>query len=394
MAKTSRLLEIARKEGTPCFLFDIGVLKARIAEIQKDLGDKIELCYAMKANPFLVDALKDTSILFEVCSPGEFAICKRAKVQMQHIILSGVNKYKEDIEDAILNNVEVLTAESLKHYMLIAEVAKQLQKNIKVIIRWTSGNQFGMDEQDIEYCLEKSLQDSFVEVIGLQMYSGTQKKTIRKIRKELQALVGYTSQLNDRYGLTMKKIEYGPGLPVEYFEGETFDILHDEYQDVCALLKELSEKWDITLEMGRFIAASCGYYLTSVVDIKHNKGLDYCIIDGGINHINYYGQMMAMKKPAMEHISMATVKEDMEAKPYLICGSLCTTADVVVKDVYLNNLREGDILVFKNIGAYSVTEGIYLFLSRRMPRVLFLTEDDEVIMARDFVDTSLLNYLQ
>ena len=53
----------------------------------------------------------------------------------------------------------------------------------------------------------------------------------------------------------------------------------------------------IVLEMGRFLAASCGYYITSIVDMKVNKEQPYVILDGGINHLNYYGQAMAMKRP-------------------------------------------------------------------------------------------------
>ena len=54
--------------------------------------------------------------------------------------------------------------------------------------------------------------------------------------------------------------------------------------------------------MGRFIAASCGVFVSSVVDLKTNKEQNYCIIDGGINHINYYGQTMAMKIPAYTYV--------------------------------------------------------------------------------------------
>lgn len=51
----------------------------------------------MKANPFLVDSMKQAVHKFEVCSPGEFAICEREQVAMADIVLSGVNKEKADI---------------------------------------------------------------------------------------------------------------------------------------------------------------------------------------------------------------------------------------------------------------------------------------------------------
>ena len=54
----------------------------------------------------------------------------------------------------------------------------------------------------------------------------------------------------------------------------------------------------------------------------------------------------------------------------------------------------GDLLVFENIGAYSVTEGIYLFLSRKMPRIVLYNGISDIRLARDFVDTSRLNTIQ
>ena len=54
----------------------------------------------------------------------------------------------------------------------------------------------------------------------------------------------------------------------------------------------------------------------------------------------------------------------------------------------------GDLLVFENIGAYSVTEGIYLFLSRKMPRIVLYNDISDICLARDFVDTSCMNTIQ
>ena len=61
--------------------------------------------------------------------------------------------------------------------------------------------------------------------------------------------------------------------------------------------KVFNFKGKVVLEMGRFLAAACGYYVTSIVDMKVNKEQPYVIMDGGINHLNYYGQAMAMKQP-------------------------------------------------------------------------------------------------
>ena len=114
--------------------------------------------------------------------------------------------------------------------------------------------------------------------------------------------------------------------------------------------------------MGRFIAASCGVFVSSVVDLKTNKEQNYCIIDGGINHINYYGQTMAMKIPAYTYVKAdgsITAGFDMAARRKLaqagatekwtICGSLCTVGDVIVKNLPVVKPEIGDLIISVHI---------------------------------------------
>lgn len=159
-----------------------------------------------------------------------------------------------------------------------------------------------------------------------------------------------------------------------------------------ALLESLNFKGKVVLEMGRFLAAACGYYVTSIVDMKVNKEQPYVIMDGGINHLNYYGQAMAMKQPYCTQLDTeGNEKIGGEDESWNLCGALCTVSDVVVKRFPLHKPQLHDILVFERVGAYSVTEGIYLFLSRPLPRIYFWTEGEGLRMVRDGVHTDLLN---
>ncbi len=84
-----------------------------------------------------------------------------------------------------------------------------------------------------------------------------------------------------------------------------------------------------------------------------------------------------------------TTKKD--PKKYNLYGSLCTINDILVKDVLLDNLDIGDVLVFRNVGAYSVTEGISLFLSRDLPKVVIVDKDKKIRLVRDNLKTSEIN---
>ncbi len=224
---------------------------------------------------------------------------------------------------------------------------------------------------------------------GIQYYSGTQKKS-DKIYKEIDMLTAFVRDLTERYGKKINRIEYGPGLSVRYFEGEKEYCEEEVLREISSRL-EADFDGKIVLEMGRFIAAECGEYVTSVVDLKKNGENAYCIVDGGINHLNYYGQMMAMKFPFIRHYQNKPMQKDDAPEKWNICGSLCTTADVLVKSYPLANLKKGDRLVFEKTGAYSVTEGIYLFLSRDMPYIYKVTEQGELKKVRQALQTDKIN---
>ena len=129
--------------------------------------------------------------------------------------------------------------------------------------------------------------------------------------------------------------------------------------------------------------------MTQIMDIKHTADTGFIIVDGGIHHINYYGQMMGMKKPYMQIIR--TKDTPGNAGKWTICGSLCTVNDVLVRQVELDAFDIGDILVFERCGAYAVTEGMALFLSRELPQVLLIDTDGSIQILRNRTQINVLN---
>lgn len=375
---------------TPSFVFDIDALIERVNGIKSLLVHGEKLCYAIKANPFLVNDLKDVVDCFEICSTGEFRIAMRAGIPHEKVVLSGVYKEEGDIREivGICKDKATYTVESPSQFQLLEKVANEYRLTLDVILRLSSGNQFGMDENTILGLF--STERNALKIKGIQYYSGTQKKR-DKILKEIESIVDFANKL-EANGNTIERIEYGPGLRVAYFEG-------DEEVDEKAAIEEVSKafaksdnKREIVYEAGRFIAAYCGKYYTSIVDIKNTNGTQFCIVDGGINHLNYYGQTMAMKKPHIRQFSSDFAeKKDGEKQPCTICGSLCTVSDVLVKALPLEDVKSGDILEFARTGAYTVSEGIYLFLSRDMPRI-YKKKEGKITLVRDVFCTDTLNF--
>lgn len=396
--KQESLKQAVLHYGTPSYLLDLDIFTSRIEQMSKYLGEKAELCYAMKANPFLTGTAAGTLKRLEVCSPGEFAICERLQIPMEQIVLSGVYKNEKDIRRVLqeYGGKGIYTVESRSQYDLLERNAEELHLQIRVLLRLTSGNQFGLDEEELCRIVEAREAHPAVEILGIQFYSGTQKKKLTQMEQELAMLDHLLSDLEEKYGFHAGELEYGPGFYYSYFQKDAAQEMEELLVSFKKILSELQFKGKIVLEMGRYLAASCGCYLTRIVDEKVNREQHYAIVDGGIHHLNYFGQTMAMKIPHFIQLdgSLLEEKETGILTEVTVCGALCTVSDVLVKRMPLRRPIAGDILVFENVGAYSITEGIYLFLSRDLPRVLFKSEKGGLCMVRDTIESNRINSVQ
>ena len=378
---------------TPSYIFDIDAFREQIRRVKEAWGE-IGLCYSIKANPFLVGKTPDEIDWLEVCSPGELVICKEKGVDPKKILFSGVNKTKQSVREAFDYGVGIFTAESILHAELIDQEAKTRNTNAKTLLRLSAGSQFGMSEEDLTKILAAQKDGAYanLQIIGIHYFSGTQKTKVKEIEKELHALDAFLQRLKEQYTFVPEQVEYGTGLGVEYFVSAKDEISDQEKDlqllaDAAPVLKEFAEKYPLTVEMGRFFAACCGSYYTAVVDLKTTNEITYVICDGGLNHLKYQGQVMGMHVP---QIRVLQKEEAAATKPYCICGSLCTTADVLVRKAFLPDLSIGDVLVFEKTGAYSVTEGLALFLSRELPAV-YLREGIGLTEVRPVTPVHTLN---
>jgi len=401
--------KILKNHETPIYVFDIDKLKRRINFLRGNLTKRLELCYAIKANTFIVKEINDDVERFEVCSPGEYSICEESDITPEKIVISGVYKTPSVIQHMITTNRKIgrYTVESLEQLKLLDELSKKHKVKLNVLLRLTSGNQFGINEEDIEKIISEKDSYTNLNFEGIQYFSGTQKRTNKRLQKEIDYIDDFLHILEEKYNYIAKELEFGTGFPVHYFQGEEFDEVE--------FLKEFSNGIDnmkysgkIVIELGRSIAASCGYYLTKVVDKKTNKGQNYAILDGGIHHLVYYGQTMAMKFPHLEIYQLRgnnnteqdnnntnqnndnTEVVNKEKQDWNLMGSLCTVNDIIIKQYPVGDLQIGDVFIFKNTGAYCMTEGISLFLSRELPEVALL-KGGELKLVREAFKTYTLN---
>ena len=372
---------------TPCYVFDEEILLNGIRQIKEELLACNKVCYAMKANPFIVSAADKEVDRFEVCSPGEYEICHRYGINHEKIIISGVNKTYDSIERIIElgGGRGIYTIESKQHYKIISKLAKKHNFKVKMFVRLSSGNQFGVSESDLEDIFEENIGNEYCNIIGVHYFSGTQKR-MKKIERELIYLDDYAKKLKEKFNIESLELEYGPGLAVSYFEDDKKPGREEQLIKLNELLSKLKNFDSIGIELGRFISADCGCFITKVDDVKKIDKTEFAILDSGIHQFGYYGQMMGMKIPPILQSDNSYDKHI-----YTVCGALCTINDVILRDANLYELSIGSTLLFQKCGAYSVTEGMSLFLSRDLPAVYLYSENKEYICLRSSYETDILN---
>ena len=163
-------------------------LPARHARRKRIVGEGIELCFAIKANPFLIPAAIEVAGKLEVCSPGELDICEALGVDPAAIVFSGVNKTPDSVHDAVEYGVGVLTAESLKHAALIEAEGAARGEVLDVLARLNAGSQFGMSRDDLLSIVDRRADYPHLNIVGIHYFVGTQRLNLKHQRKELEKL--------------------------------------------------------------------------------------------------------------------------------------------------------------------------------------------------------------
>lgn len=373
---------------TAYYVFDLGQVRERIGYLRGLLGTEVSLAYAVKANTFIIGGVLPYVERLEVCSPGEAAICEKLGVPPEKMVISGVYKTPGFIESSIASAPgRIYTVESLSQLTLLRELSEKYKTRLPVLLRLTNDSQFGINEEEIRAVIGEREQFPWLNILGIQFFSGTQKTSLKKLSREIRRLDELLQSLEAEYGYRAEELEYGTGFPVNYYEGESLDeeTLITGFGEV---LEGMTARPKITLELGRSIAACCGKYYTHVVDKKRNKGQNYLLVDGGMHQLVYFGQYMGMKHPILSVCG----KEDWPVcDSWNICGSLCSMNDILAKQVPLPEIGPGDTLCFQNAGAYCMTEGMALFLSREIPGVYLVTEDGRRLLVRKPFETAKLN---
>jgi len=134
------------------------------------------------------------------------------------------------------------------------------------------------------------------------------------------------------------------------------------------------------LELGRFMVAEFGVYVTRVLDVKETRGKRFAILDGGMHHCfpatGNFGQVIKKNFPVAN-----ASRPGEKTEPHEIVGPLCTPIDSMARALELARAEIGDLVVFDRCGAYSYAASPLLFLSHDTPPELVL-QDGRIRLVR------------
>lgn len=372
------------ERSLPAYIFDINAFEENISRFRRALGEKISLCYSVKANPWLIgNALKETDSI-EVCSAGELEICTALGAESSMIISGGVCRDLGDFVHALSKGVQRFSIESPRQLALLNQACCSLGTTSSVLLRLTNNNHFGMTVGEAVNLLSNCKGYERISIRGLHFYPGTQRLSVDKLNQEFSS---FLSMLNMLSGFNIEEIEYGSGIGADYFRASDE---HSLLEAAANHLNQLAERYTVAFESGRALTADVGVYVTKLVEIKQRDHGAFYIVNGGKHQMSYYGYPLSAYNPP---ITCVCSHPSEALKAVTICGALCNAGDVLARNISLPMASEGDFILFHRAGAYAVTEGTALFLSRELPAV-YTIKNGEITLRRGLRPTFDLNFNQ
>lgn len=172
----------------------------------------------MKANPFIIKTLSALTERLEVCSPGEFSVCVKSGIPMEKLVISGVYKSDDDTQMMLrdYSDIGTYTAESVSQWEILKKYSEEYSRKINVLLRLTSGNQFGMTKEEILEILREN--NEFASIVGIQYFSGTQKTSLKRLTRETEKSMNSFRNLKANVILFLKSWNTAQDFPLAISE--------------------------------------------------------------------------------------------------------------------------------------------------------------------------------
>ena len=401
------LVELAEKYGTPLYVIDEATLRNICADYKKAFSkyEKVNMMFASKSLCTMATSaiLAQEGFGFDVVSAGEIYTVYKAGVDMSKVLFNGNNKTYDELNLAIELGAGRISVDNFFEIDLLNEIAQSHKKTVDVLLRITPGiechtheyiqtghldSKFGFDLTQIDDAVDLILtRCKNLKLHGLHAHIGSQIFETKVYSDEVEILVKEISRLEEKFGLKLDEINIGGGLGVKYTDEDCPPSVYEIADVIIESLQKNIEKYGIEppslfIEPGRSIISTAGVTLYTVGSSKQvPKGKKYVAVDGG---------MADNPRPSMYQAKYfaesANYKEDIPLQTVTIAGRFCESGDILIKDITLPELFEGNILCVFNTGAYNYSMASNYNRVQKSQMVLVNNSKSDIIVSRETLD--------
>lgn len=366
---------VAEAGDTPLFVYDQSMVEARIARLRAAMPPGLDVHYAIKANPFppLLKAMAPLVDGFDVASAGELWTAMDAGMAPAAISFAGPGK-RDDELDAAIRAGATINLESEGEARRALAIAERVGTRPRLAVRVNpdfelkgsgmrmggGAKPFGVDVERVP-ALVKQLLEAGADWRGFHVFAGSQALDSVEIGSALHFAYLLADRLALAVGYAPPLINLGGGFGVPYFPGE-------KPLDVEAIGAQIAP-WFRTgkhvrfcIELGRWLVAEAGVYLTRIVDRKESGGQTFLIVDGGLHHqlaaSGNFGTVVRRNYPIALTGKFGAQTEEVVN----VHGCLCTPLDRLGDQVGLPRAEVGDLIAIFMAGAYGASASPSAFL--------------------------------
>ena len=382
------LFDVSKKYGLPVYVYDKNKIISQYSKLRNAFIniDNLHINYAAKAlsNINILNIMKDVGCGIDAVSIQEVELALYVGFKTDQIFYtpSGVelSEIKKAFKLGVQINIDNISAlrkitENLSNVKLGIRINPNVRAggNSKISVG-DSESKFGLNTSEIQEA-KKIISENNISVNGLHIHTGSDIEDINSFLKACDFVFEQAKGFDE-----LEFLDFGSGFKVKYFE-------NDSETDVIELGKRLGDKFlkfnakrknkvRMHIEPGKFLVSECGYFLTKVNYVNNRTNKNFIHVNSGLNH--FVRPMFYGSKHAIENIS----SNSDEIKNYSVVGYICET-DTFSENVKLKKTQEGDILCFKNAGAYCFSMSSNYNSRFKPPEVLVSNNEIKLIRKRE-----------
>jgi diaminopimelate decarboxylase len=393
------LADIARAEGTPCYVYSAALVRARYARLSAALaGTRHAVHYALKANSTLglVQLVQGLGAHADCNSIGEIEVALKAGFTPAQIVFTGVGKSGQEIARAVALGLHAINAESRGELERIDAESVRQGRRTRVALRVNPDvdarshphistgkrrNKFGVPIDDALPLLRELAARPGLQIVGVHVHVGSQITTLEPLASAAERMVALAGDLRAA-GIGIEHLDLGGGLGISYDGGPEPDLT-----GYAAVVTAAARATGCTLivEPGRWLAGNAGALLAEVIDVKPapddtTPGRQFVVLDAG---------MTDLMRPALYGAVHRIVRVEAGAGPAVPCdvvGPVCESSDAFLGDRTLVDPRVGTLVAILDAGAYGAAMGSNYNRRPLAPEVLVDDGRWRVIRRRQTVD--------